>query len=673
MSSLQLGRLLVGAPLQWYEPMGDPVSTQGGAVVPGTRSAPQYQPTIGTLAADGQTDTPAARQAIRRKLRSLLNNSPLKMQAFVYVLYSDDPEQNGWYVPDQSSLQDYSGASGLATGFWQLSGINFYLVGHQRTHREARQVWMKDLRTGLYARDALGWILSTDFSALPALALSVLPNGVSQAAQTVSGQVVALTALPAGRDGGTCQLCSGLSDLAVVSYERAESAMNLSDVIVYDRSGQITAPSTGPDTSWQEVSGPDWPWNWQTAGQPNDCPVLDNGLCRVRYDGTNTPGFRVDVWNGAAYVEQGKMCVWRFGDTAGYCDTFVSAGLVEYTPERAVVSVVLSRAADLNSRERVFITMQRGVTGCTFEAYPASKVAGTLADALLSWSVANADVNGSAIKCDSQTQPPPIGNGKIIATAGSGSANFAAAVLGNANFTTSENYVVLLRCSAVATATAYQVNLAALQAANASATAQTESIAYGSSRNEVFVNSQNGAGYVSVDVSFTPTTGDQVIEAENVRFTGGGTTASQVTDALASNGLAVKDTQATPAHNTLLKQPTSLIQGKYRIFARVKVDAATTGSFSFGEAVNTTTVTGVTATAWTWIDCGDLLMTQPGGSNFFAAVAWHTAGAGSAYIDRVELFLTEDRTRTGFRYSGARDAGQAALMDSRALGTVVAR
>lgn len=276
MSSLQIGRLLLGAVMTSSEPLGDPNASLGGAVVPAQRTVPQWQLTLATWAADGQLDTLTARLGFRRQLRSLLNNSPLKYQGFLYVVWSDDPEQNGWYVPDQGPLADLTSPVGLATGLWQLQ-VPWDKAGAARTNREARSVWMKDLRTGLYYRDQLQWIYSTDFSALPALQLSVVPNGASSAIYTVSNQVVQTTALPAGRDGGVCLQASGLPDLACVSYERAESALNASDVIVYDRGGALGPFGTGgaydsptglvnPQSAygWLEVYGPDWPWSWQT-------------------------------------------------------------------------------------------------------------------------------------------------------------------------------------------------------------------------------------------------------------------------------------------------------------------------------------------------------------------------------------------------------------------------
>lgn len=904
MSSLQIGRLLVGPPLQWYEQLGDPVTTLGGAVVPNQRTAPEFSLGIGTYAADGQTDTPAARLRIRRQLRAMLNNSPMKLAgAFIYLIYSDDPENSGWYVPDQTQLQDYSGTSGLATGFWQLASSNWYVAGKRRTHREARSIWLKDLRTGLYARDTLGWIYSTDFSALTALPLSVLPNGATQAALTVTGQVVPETAMPTGRDGGVALQVEGLSDLEVVSFERPEAAFGLSDVIVYDRRGntpttgfyktivetdlplsywrldettgtnaadqmgvnaltytggytlnqtpgaltgsgdtdacvllngstgylagttgqlQIASaitleawvnPSSNPAVSaimgkhssgsgydlyvatgtvsfalngtvvaggtltvgqwahivatwdgatmrvyvdgvqvasgafagpltvstnpfqlgstgtgvntfagdldeaavytyaltpsqvlnhygaaiapygsgvapqtylgWEEVPGTDYAWSWDTTGGAQDCPVIENGLVRVRWDSTNTPGFRVDVWTGVYWQEQGKMLVFRVGDSNNYDNTWVAASLVEYTPDRTVAQVVMSNTTDSYSRERVFITMQRGEFGVTFESYPAPK-AGTLADCVLVWSLypdsVPANCNDSVAKDDTQSglgiPASPQNSGPspcaTISTAfGVGhSGLFSTQTIGASSFSISENWVGILRCTGgLAAVGPYQHTLSVLQGANAYAQATSGTQAYGSSANEVTVESQNGAGYVNAGLSFAAAVSSQVAEAEAIRNTGS-TTTSQVSDTSASGGLSVKDVQASAGNFTLIQSSPTFLNGTYRCLARVKVDSGVTGSFKWtANGIYGDTVT-CTSTSWVWIDLGEGTAT---GSSF-DVTAWGGNGSTTGiYIDRVETYLIQDRTRAAAIYSGARDQAQAALYDARTIGALVAR
>lgn len=696
MSSVRIGRLLIGPPTQWHENVGDPITNLGGAPVPQPRSALRHAVSLDTFAADGATDTVAARLTIRRQLRSLLNNTPLKLQGYTYLQYSDDPEQNGWYVPDQGSFADGDGASGLATGWWKLESVVWMLAGHPRVNREARNVWMKDLRGGTFWRDALKFIYSTDFSALPTLQLTVLPNGASSAINTVTAQVVLGTVLPTGRDGGVCQICAGLNDLATVSYERPESAFNGSDVIVYDRRGQITAPATGPDTLWEEVYGPDYPWNWLTAGQPQDAPVIDNGLVRVRWDNTNTPGFRVDIWNGAAYVEQGKLTITRVGDVTGVCDTWVSAGLHTdngYTPDRATIAVVLANSADTSSRERIYITVQRGELGATFECYPAPKAAGTNADAILQWTPALnagvADLNNSVAKIDGQgsgswTPSPPAAAqnsgptpGILAATAGTGAGTGksglfgAVATLGAANFTSSENWVAVLRYPTAFNVIApYQHTLVVLQAATAKVSyLGNTSTAYGTNADSYQVSSQTSAGYIQCQVAFSATQADQVMECESMTL-GANTTAGG--DPSASGAATTQSSRATDAnaHVTRVTWPNSFL-ATYRVWARVKTTAAQMSVYAkTGATTGTTvTVTGAATPSYTWVDLGEIVANN----STFELHAWVSSGAGIVECDRIEAALVQDRARTTAIYSGARDAGQAALQDSRWLGAVVAR
>lgn len=881
MSSLQIGRLLLGPPSQWTEQAGDPLAVLGGAVVPGVRAAPQFQVALATWAADGSSDTLASRLTLRRQLRAALNNSALKLQGYLYVVYSDDVEQNGWYAPDQAQITDMFQAVALATGLWSLSSP-WFLLGHQRTHREARSVWMKNLTAasvatgiGLYPRDQLGLVLSTDFSALPTLALAVLPHGASQCAATVSGAVISGAPVPTGRDGGSCQLVQGLTDLQVLSYERPESALNLSDVIVYDRRGLSSVlPETGntnflpnpnleydvpgaapaawaptinfnnggavltvittqaqagsqsmqvvtngvsnfegaeitvspppggwqagspytfsiyikgaiggisntlhlgtgadngtatfnstagfaqysvtwtpvsshssgvtacftvnqtptatyyldsgmvtsgnavvtyidgdrsgyrwagtkgnsvssidPQTfGWQEVQGFDWPWSWLNTATPlPDCPVLDNGLVRVRYDGSNTPGFRVDVWSGSAYVEQGKMCVYRNGDTPGYDNTWVSAGVVEYTPDRAVIRCELAYSGDAYSRERIFITVQRGELGATFECYPALKAAGTQADCSLVWTPAlnagAADLNQSVAKIDSlgtgagaSWVPGSATHAKYAATAGTGAGSGnsglfpgGAATLGAANFTASENWVSILRFPTAYNAIGpYQTTLAVLQAANAYCQYLSAATAYGVNADEYSVLSQNGAGYLQVQVNFSPTAAQQVLEAEAMAL---GANWTATADANSSGSSAAKTTQTSDVGAITQANWMGGFLGTYRLFIRAKSTVnATVYAITTGQATpvgDPVTIVGQATPTYSWYDLGEIVA-----NNVTLGLHGWCNTAGFLMIDRVEAVLTQDRVRNGALYSGARDAGQSALQDSRMLGALVAR
>lgn len=667
MSSLQIGRLLISPPAQWQEQLGDPAASLGGAVVANTRTAPAFSLQIGTAAADGQVDTVAARLTIRRQLRALLNNAPLKFQGYLYVVYSDDPENNGWYVPDQFSMQDLQAPTGLATGWWTMQG-NWYRVGGQRTHREARQVWMKDLRTGLYERDVLGWIISTDFSALPALALSVLPHAASGAINTINQQYLNGPVRPTGRDTGACQVLQGLPDLAIVSYERPESALNASDVIVYDRRGQITAPSTGPDTSWQEVYGPDWQWNWTQAATPTpDAPVLDNGLVRIRYDqSAGKPGLTIDAWTGSAYAEQGKVTFQRVGDATSFDDTWVSAGLREWTPDRAILWLTLRSSTDAASLERIFVTLQRGELGAVVECYPAVELNGTTrADAALYFTVPVADTNDSLIMNGSQATPPTAaGTAFLVGTAGTGGSTFFGGGIGGA-WPSSENWVAMLRYSAVATLTPFQVNFTAVQSGLAVPVAASDSSGYGTARNALELQGGTGLGYNQLGVHFIATQAQQVLEVELITL-GSGT--SNTVDGAASNGRAATATRTSDAnaHATQATWPNGFT-GLFRVFARVKTSASTLNIYAKTGATTGATVT-TTSTSYVWKDLGEI-----NANNTTLEIHCWASSAATVSVDRIEAVLTQDRTRAGAIYAGCRDQAQATLYDSRMTGAVTAR
>lgn len=909
--SLTIGRLALGPPLQWYPQAGSPIAGVGSSIVPGSNTPLAYALTIGTLAPDAlvgsAADSPASRIVLRNQLLSMLGNTPLKLQSYLYLLYGDDPAQSGWFVPDQGSLQDFSGSSGLATGFWQLQS-NWDLAGRRRTNREGRSIWMKDLRTNLFWRDQLKWIYSADFSALPALQCSVFPNGAASVVNAVSGQMLSVVSLPAGRDGGTCSLFgavspNGLADLSAVSYERSEAQLNLSDVIVYDRAGNlgpfssaagvgtnlvpnpnieygvtgwtdsasgdtlsqdattsefgtsslkiistssgafrngatipgaqlptliaghnyrfsfwskndsgsndvywqlfdagsnalvngpvistanvwtrtsvaITAVTSGvmqyfrmiTDTSsvtwhvdgimlidltaaglsgsadptyfdgdiagyawsgtpgdsasvpatpaydstagllnpvsaygWQEVYGPDYPWSWTNGTTPADTPTLENGLIRVRYDtgtggagsGAGQPGFRVDAWTGTTYSEQGKMNVERIGDSTGLCNTWISSSLVEWTPDRAVFLCVLANSADAYSRERVYVTVQRGELSVQFECYPALKAAGTNADAALVWTPAlnsgTPDLNQSVLKIDSQGTGTPstfpvtwtpgaAGTAAYAATAGTGSGTgnsgqfgSGATTLGNANFTTSENWASILRCPTTYNIPGpYQHTLVVVQAANAilqykGTTGGSATAAYGTATNVYLASSQNAAGYMQVQVAFGATVAQQVLEAESMTLGSGSTI---TVDAAASGGDSVTATRTTDAnaHVTQATWPNSF-NATYRVIIRAKVSANSASFYAKTGATTGTTRTAISSTTYVEVDLGEIVAN----GSTLEIHAWMSGGAGTVSVDRIEATLVQDRARTGAIFSGARDQGQSALMDSQTRGCLVAR
>jgi hypothetical protein len=652
--SFVLYRLALSDPETFREALGDEVTSSGGAPVPAIRSALRHQAAIFTLGPEAE-DTIAERLRIRRQLRSLMNNTPFKLSGY-YVLWSVDKERDGWYMPDKGELEDGSGSIGVATGWFKMAQFVWFKIGQPRTHRRAMWVYLKDLRTGLFPRDYRKQIFSTDFSTLTALNLTYLPPGATDVSSAAIGSAVKLLALPTGFDGGACQLAVGLVDNLRVSYEQPLASRNLGQVIAYDRRGTFTAPAKEVGAGWEEMYGPDYPYNWVEGGAI-DTPVLENGLCRVRYNREGTwPGWSVDVWNGTEWLEQGKIVISRAGtqDT-----TLVSAQLVEYSETRAVMTCVL-HAGFAGSHEVVYITLERGWTGPTVEVYPALKESEEQAEAEISFFMFGTDTNISAAKIDT-------GNaGAAISTAmgPSHTGSFpGATALGTATFT-GENEVMVLRQGKE-----YALSAAVVQAANKAYVRGTLEGAYEAKRNEIVVESFS-AGWASMDLSFYPLQAQQILEAESMTLSSG---TSNTEDATASEKHAATSTRIVDkAHVTQATWPNS-DYGTYRVFAHVRVTAGEELSI-YAKTTKGVGTTGATSSStYVWLDLGDIVSNN----STLEIHAWLSKAAATPtpfYVDRIESFLVADRvTEHGGVYRGGRDLGQSVLSDSRTIPTVVTR
>jgi hypothetical protein len=410
---------------------------------------------------------------------------------------------------------------------------------------------------------------------------------------------------------------------------------------------------------------------------------MENGLVRVRYDASNYPGFKVDVWNGSSYVEQGKMIVQRQGDLSGYDNTWVAASVEEYTPDRAVLGVILANSADPYSNERIFITLSRGQYQVTFEAYPALRQAQTAADIVLQWTPAlngsAPDLNNSAMKVDSQGTggpsnwtPGPAGSAVYVSTAGTGagsgnSGQFGSLLnsLGNASFATSENWIAILRSSlSYNTPSAWQHSLLVVQQQAIAKYAGQSTAAYGIATDTYQIASQNAGGYIQCQIGFALAQAQQVLEAEAMGL-GSGTSISA--DVLASGGSTTTATRSADAIHVSEPNWPNGFQGTFRVFARAKI---TTGTLHIYAKTDITTGAAVTSTsaAFVWVDLGEVATDN----NTLEIHAW-TGGAGTLSIDRIEAILVDDRVRNSAIYSGSRDMAQSALFDARTIGMLVAR
>ena len=638
---LKLGRLVLDDPESFPEPMGQSVAVVGGVPMPGPRSGITVSAGLNSFPA-GESTT-ADRERVRRQFRSILSNLPMRARG-LFLEWSEDPEQDGWYVPG-SAGSDVAGSGALTSAFWRFSGVELTLLGRPRTHRRAVDVELFDLRTGLYPRDLKGTLLSTNFSAMTPLLLSYLPAAVTDPVVTAYGPT-SLTASRQGYDSAQVQALVGAQHLAVVSFEQSAANRNRGDVVVMDRRGVLTAPTSGPDAAWEEVYGPDWPWYAQTG----DVPVLENGLCRVRWDTANTDGFAIDTWTGAAWAEQGKVTIRRIGDSTGFCDTLVSSRVHEWAPHRAVIAVVLKRAADPYSREEVFITLQRGWTGPRFEVYPAAVASGAKASAGVFYSTANAALTGLAIKPDS---------GGVLAT--NDVWVLGGSTLGAATFT-GENWAAL-----VPTGAGYVVSMAVVQSA-AAAIHGSFTEAYGSARNTLGVQVPTALGYVSARLGFTSQPAGLRLEAESMTLSSGTTSTA---DGAAYNGNAATASRTAEAdHVTSTALPTNPA-GTYRLFVRVRNTSAGTTSVRgrYNGVDASRGVVSTTSTTFVWLDLGTVSITA---AATLAIRAWRTS-AGSLNLDTVVAVPVNTRGGTAPLYDGPADLGAETLIDSRTPLRVVPR
>lgn len=641
--SLTIGRLVLDDPADWPEPVGEGFDMVGGAPVPAARQGIRFQVPLDVWQG-AASNVAALRQAARRQLRSLLANTPYCLSG-VYVLWTEDTDQSGWYVLSGATVKP-AGSAGLYASSWVADGLELGLVGRGRTHRRATQGTLLDRRLATSPRDYRRLIYSTDFSGLTPLALTALPSDATDV--VVHGMAVppARTVALAGYSSLSAYLLVGLADMAVASCEQAEVARNRGDVVIYDRRGTTTMLTTGPQTAWEEVYGADYPF---TAA---DAPVIENGYCRVSYDSANTDGLRVDVWTGSAWAEQGKVLIQRYDGSYNYLDTLVAATVLEWTPERGVLSLIMRRAADAYSREEVIVTLQRGWTGPRVEVYPARTSAGAVAGAAVAFTVQAADTNDSAACVDAAA------GGATQPTAGSGSALWSALAIGAATFN-GENWVSVIREGG-----AYDVHLTALLAACDKRVA-SGSEAYGSNRNTVLVR-HTSAGWVGTRLAFTAHDTHQ--ELDNGDFTAGSGTTLSAADGTAIGGTAASTTRTTDAnaHVTLATWLTGR-RGRYRLFARVRTTASTLNIYAKTAATTGATKT-TTSTSYVWVDLGDIIAD---GSTLEIHM-WATAAA-TTFFDRLECFRVEGRDTGDLRYDGARDLGQADLYDARTYQRVVAR
>jgi len=642
------------------EAVGDPLEdTAGGVAIASVRRSRQFTFDVPIYGPPSDANWLATGQRLRRQVRALMDNTPAKDYG-VYLLFGPDPEQNGWLKIGTGILVYAEG--GVTFANYKLTLEQAYRIASLRTHRPARRIERADRRLSTTPDDYLGLAYATDFAnAYPGTPASVVPAFLPvNVSDVVVNRVGIVVPARAGRDGGV-GMAVGQSDGFVASFEMPEASIGLNDVVVFDRRGNLGPFGTGGsyDTptgpanqqaayGWEEVYGQNHPLSSQT-----DVPVLDNGLCRVRYDASNLSGFRVDAWGGG-WVEQGKVTFARRGAVAASLDTLVSAQVEEWTPERAVVLAVMRSSADPASRELVYVSLQRGWTGPRFEVYTNPRADGTPAGAEAHFTPAAVDLNASAVKIDTA-------GGTIVASAGGG----ALGLVGASSFM-AENHLTMLRQGQSLSA------VWAVAQAGAGGLFDTSALAYGGAaryRLRVYID---GVSYLSGHLGFTSQAAEQLAEAEAALNTRS-TTATQVADAAASGGQAVNDTQTAATSRTTTA--TGLRAARYGAFARVRVTTAgDTGSFRFDTTTGAGTVVATTTSlTYVWVYLGEAPIAAT--TNTYGVIGWCSAGTGTTgvRVDRVELVKLEDRVDAAPAYDGARDHGAQELFDTRTVPTFVTR
>lgn len=323
------------------ETVGDQLETVGAGVVPGERrprTLPLTFPVHADKAATNRWDTG---MRMRRQIRALMENPAARLQG-LYLNWSADTEQNCWLLVGGGDLKYAQG--GVTFADFELALTDCYRVANVRTHRPARRIIRLDRRVATVARDYLGTLFSTDFSAVTATARHYL--GVAPTDVRVGSTGAPPTVATISTKDGNLSYIDALADGEIVDFEQAEGDMLKAIVKVYDDHG---APGT--EASWEPVYGPDQPLT--------GVPVMDNGACRVSMS-MSTGQLDVANWTGSA---------WVVNATAAHPSgaTGFAARVIEWTTERAVVRITSLLAAGV--RGELYVSLQRGWTGPRLEIY----------------------------------------------------------------------------------------------------------------------------------------------------------------------------------------------------------------------------------------------------------------------------------------------------------------
>jgi hypothetical protein len=160
---------------------------------------------------------------------------------------------------------------------------------------------------------------------------------------------------------------------AVGLYQGTNTTYSGTDVVL------PTTSQAQPD--WVEVYGPDYPWD--TNGTFYDAPVITNGMVRVSLVKVGSSARACLVLEGnynGTWSEVGRIqqqVNFTGSGTLGYLDTFIRGGVVEWRPDRGVVSMTFGSSALSGYVWEVVVILQRGWLGPRVEVYAPGGTTGT--------------------------------------------------------------------------------------------------------------------------------------------------------------------------------------------------------------------------------------------------------------------------------------------------------
>lgn len=365
---LQIGPLLFLTALsEVSETLGDTLEAVGASLISGERRPRAFKLTLPVRGSGRETDDVAVGRLLRRQVRGLVENRAW-MSHGLPMSWAADPDLDCWLLAGGADLAEDT--RGLTFGEFKLDLTDCYVAGRPGTHRAGRRIDLADRRTGLVARDTFGRIYTTDFASV---ALPTSPVALPGDVRTVTGLAGVLTTIeptdprPDGRV--IYQTCAG-TDGNIITYEPYLPDAEAGAHLLVDLPGQtrvwdtaaaslITNTSTLPGQTPAHDQDPDAGYGWQrvtgpglTAARPL---AVDNGLCRVRWNGAD---FVIEKWvNTSGYVPVGLITDVESSELHMFP--------VEVTGERVVIEY---QDVGSGTLQRTRIILQRGWPGPRVEA-----------------------------------------------------------------------------------------------------------------------------------------------------------------------------------------------------------------------------------------------------------------------------------------------------------------